>query len=470
MPYYFRRQSKSQSAEESRTKKQQFLLEQIFSNQWIQELLQDSGLQWRERVFSPLVTMWVFINQILSQDHSCRSAVSSLVSLRSFLRLPRLSLDTGAYCRARKRLSLAFIKNCAQGASQRLLENFPMDELWKGFEVLLVDGSEASLPDTKANRVIYEPARKFGLLKARVLGVFSQSSGALVEFKMGPWFGKGSGEVSMLRSLLGSFKSSHLVVMDRLFGSYIDMALLMNHQVHFVVRTHASFKRHRGKRLGKNDWLLELKRPLAGSCHAIAREFLPALSPTIMVREVLIRFKRRGFRVKHVYLMTSLLDPKEYRVTEIAELYGWRWNAETDLRSLKIGLNMDVLRCKTPEMVEKEAWMHVLTYNMIRVVMAEAGALHRVKVRQLSFQECAQLFGSFRLLCCIVSPRRWLDLYEDLLRSFTARVGNRPGRYEPRLVKHNKQKYNPIKSSRKEARKAYCKKGWAYQKRKNNAA
>jgi len=470
MPYYFRHQDKSQSSQESTYNKPQFLLEQIFSNRWMHKLLQESGIEWRERVFTPLITMWVFTNQILSQDHSCRSAVSSLVSLRSFLKLPRISLDTGAYCRARKKLSLAFIENCARGAGQRLLEKFPMDGFWKGFEVLLVDGSETSLPDTKANRRLFDPARGFGLLKSRVLGVFSLSSGALVEFKMGPWLGKGSGEVSMLRSLLEHFKRGQLVVMDRLFGSYIDMALLMNHQVHFVVRTHASFKKRHGKRIGKNDWLIKLKRPSIGSCHEIARQFIADLPPTITVREVLIRFKRKGFRVKQVYLMTSLLNHKEYSVAEIAELYGWRWNAEVDLRSLKIGLKMDVLRCKTPEMVEKEAWMHVLTYNMIRVVMAEAGHLHRVKVRQLSFQECVQLFGSFRQLCSIASPQRWLELYEDLLRSFVSRVGNRPGRYEPRLVKHNPQKYNPLKSTRAKARKSYCKKGWAYQKRKNDAA
>jgi hypothetical protein len=464
----FSSQSQVKSGKNLCINKPKVLFEQVFCNRWVQELLSGTQLEWRNRVFSPMVTIWVFINQILNQDHSCRSAVSSLIALRSFLALPIVSTGTGAYCQARQRLPVDLVRQWARGAAQRLLGR-SSNWLWKDFEVLLVDGSHLSLPDTPKNRKLYDLASHgHGLLKARVLGIFSLGCGCLLEFSLGPWKGKGTGEVSMFRALIPRLKKGQLVVMDRLFGSYIDMGLLLNHGLHFVVRSHASQKKRRGRHIGKNDCLIEINRPSRSSHRvtSMARQFLDLLPKVITVRQVFIKLGRKGFRTKWILIHTSLLDPKKYSVEEIGQLYAKRWHVEVDFRSLKIGLGLDVLRCKTPEMIEKEVWMHVLVYNMIRVIMAEAGLLPNLSPRQLSFQECVQLVEHFRILWSLAGSKKWTQLYKDLLGSLRSRVGNRPGRLEPRVLKHNPQKYNMLKMSRSQAREGYWKKGWAYNKRK----
>jgi hypothetical protein len=463
MTYDLRLRCRSQ---QNRNLDTRFLFEQVFSEKWSLELLGRIGYEWRERVFSPLVTIWVFTNQILNQDHSCRAAVASLKALRSYLKLPRISLNSSAYCRARARLSLNLVQEWALGAGSRLIER--TDGLWKGLEVLLIDGSHLKMPDTVKNRNTYGATVKgSGLVTARILGVFSLSCGCLREFMIGPWVGKGSGEVSMLRALLKRLKKGQLVIMDRLFGNYVDMALIELHELVFVVRMHGRLKNYlTKKKIGKNEWLIELGRPARGKIKSVGIQFLDLLPETITIRLVVVRLAEKGFRPKQVYLLTSLFDRKKYSAEEIAQLYAWRWNVEVDFRSLKSQLGLDVLRCKTPGMVEKEAWMHVLVYNMVRVVMAEASLNQKLSVRQVSFTECTQLLERFRILCSLSEGKTWKQLYTDILDSIKTKVGNRPGRREPRALKYDPRKYSLLNMPRAKARKGFWKKGWAYEKRK----
>jgi hypothetical protein len=448
------------------------ILDQVFSNKWAVELL--DGLEWRERVFTPLVTIWVFINQVLDQDHSCRAAVTSLIALRSFLKVPINSTATGAYCRARMRLPLSLIKDLAQGSSRRLRAQIQSKWLWKGFEILLIDGSHVSMPDTQENRANYfAEGIGLGLVKARVLGIFSLACGSILEFRLGPWRGKGTGEVSMFRELVSRLAIGQLVVMDRLFCGYVDMGLLASQGVDFVIRAaHERQKMPRGQRLGKDDWLIELTCPWHRA-ESVGRKYLDRIAKKMTIRLTRISLKQKGFRAKEIYLLSSLKDHKKYPPEEIAQLYAWRWGVEVDIRSLKTSLGLDVLRCKTPEMVEKEVWMHVLVYNMIRVVMAEASLQKGLRPAQISFHECVQLIKNFRIISSLVGESIRERLYSDLVESIKSRVGNRPGRREPRLLKHNyQQKYSLLRIPRDQARYGFWKKGWAYNKhqRENYAA
>jgi hypothetical protein len=437
------------------------LFEQVFSNKSINKYLKE--IEWRERIFSPLVTVWVFINQILDKDHSCRAAVSTLITLRSFLKISVNSIATGAYCKARKRLPLTFIKYWVKDCAQRLRDRTHSLWLWKGFEILLIDGSQLSMPDTPENRkTFYSEGSGFGLVKARILGVFSLGCGCLAEFKLSPWVGKGTGEVSLFRHLVNQLHEGQLVVMDRLFGGYVDMGLLTKNGVDFVIRTTSRQKNRKGHNLGKGDYLIELDCPWQGA-ESVGYQYVDQIPKKLIIRQVKICLKQKGFRPKEIFLFTSLKDSKKYTIEEIAQLYKWRWNVEVDFRSIKIGLGLNIMRCKTPEMVEKEILMHILVYNMIRVIMADSAIMRKLKPRQISFQECVQLFRNFRLIFCIYSSKEWNEIYENLLKNIKSKVGNRPDRREPRLLKnHYPRKYDSLNVPRDKAKYHFCKKGSAY--------
>jgi hypothetical protein len=330
----------------------------------------------------------------------------------------------------------------------------------------LVDGSFVSVPDTAENRQIYHKApSSCGLPKARVLGFFSLSTGAIIDFCVGPWQGKGTGEVSMFRALLKNTKEKQLILMDRLFSGYYDIWLLKNKGVDFVIRANSNQFRKIIKKNGKNDFLVSINRP-SWRAGDLFREYFWQLPEEITLREVRIKIKQKGYRVKQIILITSLESSKKYTIEDIADLYNYRWNVEIDFRSLKIGLKMDVLRSKTPSLVEKEIWMHILTYNLIRIIMADASNNRNDIPRSVSFNETVQIFSSFRSFLSLASRIKWKSLYRNLINSIKTAIGKRPGRREPRLIKHNPRKFSLLKKPRNETRYGYWKHGAAYNKRK----
>jgi len=129
-----------------------------------------------------------------------------------------------------------------------------------------------------------------------------------------------------------------------------------------------------------------------------------------------------------VTLATTLLDPAVYPAAEVAELYGRRWQVETNLRRhLKQTLRMDVLRCQTIEGVQKELTMYGLVDNMVRLVMLEAAEQQHVPVERISF------IDAVRWLAAAVAGDAPLEL----------RVNpNRPGRVEPRVIKRRSKTYS----------------------------
>jgi len=124
-----------------------------------------------------------------------------------------------------------------------------------------------------------------------------------------------------------------------------------------------------------------------------------------------------------------------------------------DLRSLKTTLGMDVLRCKTPEMVGKELWAHLLAYNLIRTVMAQAAQAHSCTARDLSFKATLQTMTAFAERLLDATPGRRADLYQGLLRAIGAHhVGDRPDRSEPRARKRRPKAYPLLTTPRNVAR------------------
>src|SRR5262245_52584486 len=351
---------------------------------------------WLDRVFSPLVTLWVFLGQVLNADHSCRTAVARLIAHRVSRGLRPCSSETGAYCQARKRLPERFFSSAACSVGRNLDARAERRWLFKGRRVCLFDGTTVSMPDTPENCAEYPlthnqvPGTSFAV--ARVGAIISLSCGAILNLGVCRYAGKGQGEVSLLRRLWGVLREGDVLLGDRLMSGWAGMLLLKQRGVDTVSRLNKAHRRadfRKGKRLGKDDHLVRWQKPT--SIRSVDRQTYNSLPESITVREVRFRVEQPGFRTRSVIVVTTLLDPAQASKEELASLYRARWNNELDLRSIKVTLQMDLLRCKTPEMVRKEIWAHVSAYNLIRTVMAQAAVGEGIPPRSLSFKATLQV-------------------------------------------------------------------------------
>jgi len=416
---------------------------------------------WVDRIYSPMVTLWVFLGQVLNADHSCRAAVARLLAHRVANGESRCSAETGGYCQARKRLPEAFFAEAVRETGRSLDAQVRPEWLWKGRRVRMFDGSTVTMPDTAANQAEYpqtsqsKPGAGFPIAR---LGVISSlCTGVVLNLGFCPYAGKGTGEVSLLRRLWDVLVEGDVLLTDCKLGSWIDIVTLQRRGIDFVSRLNraqrcADFRL--GQRLGKEDHVVQWPKPK--SIRWIDLATYHALPDWLTVREARIRITTAGFRTKEIIVVTTLLDPKRYPKEDLAGLYRARWNQELDLRSIKTTMQMDVLRCKTPELVRKEAWTHLLAYNLIRTVMAQAAAKHGVAPRTLSFKGAIQTLEAFQPLIAQIGPRsrsRREHFYQELLDAIaTHRVGDRPDRFEPRRKKKRKAPYDLLMKSRAETK------------------
>lgn len=401
---------------------------------------------WLDRIYSPLVTLWVFLGQVLSADQSCRAAVARLIAHRLAQGQRPCSAHTGAYCQARKRLPERFLADVACSVGRGLDARGDPRWRWKGRRVYLFDGTTVSMPDTPENQAaypqVYNQKPGIGFPIARLGAVISLACGAVVNLGFCRYAGKGEGEVSLLRRLWDVLRPGDVLLGDRLMSGWVGMHLLKERGVDTVSRlsAHRRADFRKGRRLGKDDHLVRWEKPT--SIRSVDRPTYNTLPDAITVREARFRVTQPGFRTRSVVVVTTLLDPEQTTREELAELYRARWHNELDLRSLKSTMQMGELRCKTPEAVRKEVWAHVLAYNLIRTVMAQAAARHAIPPRSISFKGAMQTLEAFRPLlepgsAGDAAGRR--SLCDELLGAIaTHRVADRPDRFEPRLKKRRK--------------------------------
>ena len=436
-----------------------------FTNVLAEEVVADALAAvggWLDRVFTPLVTLWVFLGQVLSADHSCRAAVARLNAHRVARGLKPCSAHTGAYCQARKRLPERFLADLALRAGRALDAGAEERWRWKGRRVYVYDGSSVTMPDTPANQAAYpqpvaqEPGLGFPL--ARIGAAFSLACGAVVGLGICRYAGKGQSDTGILRTLLDVFRPGDVVLGDRLMCAWTEMVMLKLRGVDSVCRftSHRRADFRRGRRLGAGDHVVDWPKP--PKPRTIDREAYATLPASLTVRECRVPVGRPGFRTRVLVVATTLLDAGEYAAADLAQLYRARWNAELDLRSLKQTLQMDVLRCRTPELARKELWVHVLAYNLIRTVMAQAAARSDVEPRSISFKGAAQALEAFQpVLASRAGPDPAADvtLYLHLLDAIAShRVGDRPDRFEPRRRKRRPKPYDRLMVPRNAARRA----------------
>jgi hypothetical protein len=202
-----------------------------------------------------------------------------------------------------------------------------------------------------------------------------------------------------------------------------------------------------GQRLGKDDQLVCWTKPQRPKW--MSREEYAALPKVMTLREVRVHVQQKGFRTRELVVVTTLLDAEKYPAEELALLYRRRWQAELNLRSLKVVLQMDHLRCKTPHRVRNEFYMHLVAYNLIRRAMAVAAARAGVEPWTVSFKGTLQtLTNLLPLLATKLSTDTWCDALLDAIAAHI--VGNRPDRVEPRVKKRRPNQYRKMTKPRRE--------------------
>ena len=364
----------------------------------------------------------------------------------------------GAYCKARAQLPEALLRDLAGGLGRDLEDAAPDSWRWHKRRVFLVDGSKVLLPDTPENQNAYPQSGQqkpgLGFPQLRVVVVLGLATAGLIDAAFGPGKGKHTGETALFRQLLGSLRKGDVVVADRYYCSYWLVARLRQRGVDVAFRLHQRrrYDFRRGKRLGRSDHVVSWAKPARPGW--VDEPTYADLPERLEVRELRFAVDRPGYRSRQIVVATTLADALAYPKAEVADLYHGRWHVELDLRSLKQALAMEMLTCKTPAMARKEAWAHFLAYNLVRQVMAEAARAGQCKPRALSFAGAQQTLEAFRWLLLLAEPGAWRQQIVAALRAAvgTHRVGNRPGRIEPRAVKRRPKEYDRLMEPRAQAR------------------
>jgi putative transposase len=426
----------------------------------VQAALADEGVHFGTRctaVYTPALTLWGWLSQGVHKEKACLAAALRLGVLLLVLGRPPADTNSGTYCRARAKLPDRLLRRLAVQVGRRLEGQVPAAWLWQGRHVQLVDGLVVQLPDTPENQQRYpQPASQkpgLGFPQLRLVLVVSLITACVHDLAYGPCEGKETGETALFRSLLAEMMAGDVVVFDRYYCSYFMVALARRHGLDLVVRLHqrraCDFRR--GRRLGPGDHVVVWQRPERPEW--MTAEEYATIPETLTVREVRVTVTQPGFRPEALVVVTTLLDAARYGKEDIGELYRERWQVELDIRSLKVGLQMEYLRCLTPFMVDKEVWANVLSYNLLRKVGAQAALLHNRHPREISFTATKQAVeGSWQPLSAAEAATQ-LALGQYLLKELSKqRVGDRPDRCEPRAVKRRPKKQALLTKPRAEAK------------------
>jgi hypothetical protein len=415
-----------------------------------------------DEVWSPALTLWTFLWQLIGGVKTCTAACARALAWRLALGLPACSTNTGAYCKARQKLPLPLLQELTLGLADRLEDYLPRHWLWRGRHVRIVDGTVCTAADTPANQQAF-PQRSHlpggvGFPLLRLVVLFSLASACCTAAAIGPWQGKGSGETTLARGLLDRLRPGEVLLGDRLFATYWLIAWVLARHADCVFRLHA----HRGRAgdsrssrlvqaLGVQDNLVVWQRPRRPA-------WMDEASYAQMPQELRLRIVWRqvhvpGFRTEEVALVTTLTDAGEYPAEELVGLYRQRWSAELDLRTLKQTLKMEHLVCKSPDMLRKEVWAHLLGYNLIRATQAQAAWQQGKLPRRLSLAAAKQTLEQMReLLTWAEGPCRALVVRGLWLAVSEHTVAERPDRVEPRRIKRGPKAYPRLRENRTQAR------------------
>lgn len=413
-----------------------------------------SGIRSRECIYTPWRTFWAALSQAVTPGTSDRAIVRQFQALGVLTQQGPISSTDSAYCQARTRLSIESLSNAVAATAKAAQRKVPKADarFLQNRPLKAIDGSSVTLPDSPKNRKAYpkvqspkhQEASVFPVM--RVLVLFCLASGAILSALTGSLR---VSELGLLPQLLGLLKARDIVLGDRGFGHIVVLLLLQAIGVDFIGRPHRRVDgRKRIQRLGPNDWLMAWTkgRPSPILC----LEEWNRLPKTLTVRVIRGGYHRKGFRLRRVTLVTTLLDPVLYPSQDILLAYGRRWRLEMCLDDLKTTLGMEMLSWKSPNMVQKELQLHLIVHNLVRFVMAETSSAHGPSIERMSFKGTLDAIKEFgKAMTQARSNKQRQQLHQELLRAIAQDLlPERPGRREPRAVKRRKRKYPRLNAPR----------------------
>jgi len=419
-----------------------------------------AGCHWRERLWPPMQTIWTFLVQVLHPGWPCRAAVAEVLAEQAAAGIfVKASADPSAYCQAREHVPLSVYAHALRTVGQTFQTKVGDAYRWCGRRVWVVDGSSCSMPDTpELQEAFGQPdgqKKGCGFPVARLVAMFCWASGAVLDVAIGPYR---SNELSLWRRLWDHLQAGDVVVGDRFYGAYADLAQLAARGCDGLFRLRGARARtldfRKGKRLGKEDRLFVWSRSTPCPRTISAEEFA-SLPPSLTVRVLRFHTQVKGFRSRTIMVVTTLLDPVQYPLERIAALYGDRWTVELRIRDVKTTLRMEVLRGKSPDVVRKEILMHFVAYDLMRVLMWQAAQEHGRPLHRLSFAGTMERFHAVAPYLCLFGGTPQAGVLYRLLLSWIALdvLPNRPNRVEPRALKRRLKPYDLLTRPRNEMRK-----------------
>ncbi len=415
-----------------------------------------TGKHSRHRIFNKETTFWAFFSQIIDADGGCAEVVKKLKTYLDFKGHQPLSASTGSYCKARKKLQETDLVEILEHTAESFLVNDD-DQPLAGRRVVVVDGTGLSMPDTPENQAKWPQisSQKIGcgFPTMRLLGCFDLATGAILSHKIGS---KKSHELPLLRKQYDTFKKGDIFLGDKGFCSFYDIEQFRKKGVDSVfplARRIPKTEQTCIKKLGDNDLIIHWNRPAWYKKAPLPKEEWNQLPKIFILRQIKVTVDQPGFRVKNFYIITTLLDPQLYPSRDIAELYYRRWSVELFFRDLKTTTKMDILRCKSPEMIQKELLMYFIAYNAIRHLIYEAAHTHEKDPMRLSYkgalQALRQAEGYFNHAADSLKEIRRLrrNLHDSIS---TQIIPYRPGRSEPRCLKRRPKSYQLLMRPRHE--------------------
>jgi hypothetical protein len=412
-----------------------------------------SGTMSRNRIFSKENTFWAFFSQILDADGGCQEVVRKLQAVAAMYAKPMPSSSTSGYGQARKNLSLTELETILSQISKRRLGR-PSSKL-QGRRVIVADGTGLSMPDTAANQEIWPQQRHqrrgCGFPQARLCACFDLQSGMLSSYELG---NKKSSEIPLLRRQWKHFNEGDIFLGDKGFCGYYDLSSLADQGVDSVVtvaRRKPVTAAQPDQVLGENDLLIHWKKPVLNKRSSYTKAQWEALPERLSIRQIRVTVAQKGFRTSHFYIATTLLDSELYPADELADLYLQRWDVELSFRDIKTTMGMDILRCKTPDMVRKEIVMHMIVYNCIRQLMFESAQRFGAELRRVSFKGSVQAIRQWEphLNRARSGPAERQRLLNNLYKLIAGLIVlDRPGRREPRAVKRRPKPYQLMSAPR----------------------
>ena len=429
----------------------------VLSRAFVETACRHVNHRWRQRIYTPWITLSIFLSQVLSDDPSCDDAVDRFQKFPYDQELPPVTPKTSSSCEARQRLPERVFWDLVRTTGQSIHQKANDSWLFQGRPVKIIDGSTVIMPDTPENQAAYPPVDTqkpgLGFPSARLLVLFSLAVGTVLEAALGPCQGKPTRELALLRTVIAQFQPGDIVLADRFFCSDWVIAALQARGVDVVVRLHqrrtADFRR--GRRLGREDHIVSWTKPPQVPAWR-SRAAYDARPAQLTIRELRVRVQDKTKRVRNLVSVTPLLEAKTSQAKELGGRFRQRWYAELDLRSWKTDMRMELLSTKSPEMVRKEVATHLLAYNLIRGIMAAAARAAEVKPRRLSFQGSLHTVRAFEEVPLYDPARLVADLPRLLSLIGKKRVGDRPDRSEPRAVKRRPKPHPLLRMPRAKAK------------------